>query len=170
MWPHPGDAVQNADMLRTLGRMAGRRARAETVLALAAAFAEDEARFDDDETALKVAGVQRSVAELAVLAVPAAEDDASEEPVGSGQGLLRVAARFVGEPVDRRNRLTDGRLAVARMIGGGSTSRDAQLGLIELGATLCRPVQPVCTICPLNEWCASADTAPTLLDTQTADD
>lgn len=164
MWPQPQDAVANAGVLRAMGKMAGRAARVETVLAVAAVVAGDEAVLDDDDAAVRLAGVQRSVAELAVLAVPTSGDDASEEPVCSAQGPRRVAARFLGEPVDRRNQLTDGRLAVARMIGAGSSSRDAQLGLIELAATLCRPVRPVCSVCPLNRWCVSADTTPTLLD------
>ena len=57
----------------------------------------------------------------------------------AGRGVLRVVARFTGEQVDRHNRLTDGRLGVARMIGDGSDARDAHLGLIELAAAVCRP-------------------------------
>ena len=62
-----------------------------------------------------------AVADLAVLAVPAGiDDDDSEEPVLAARGVLRVAARFTGEPtLERRNRMSDGRLAVARMIGYG---------------------------------------------------
>jgi len=74
-----------------------------------------------------------------------------------------VAARYTGEPVDVRNRLTDGRLAVARMIGGGADSREAQLGLIELAATLCRPVNPLCSECPLRLTCRQAGVDDTLL-------
>ena len=71
----------------------------------------------------------------------------------AGRGVLRVVARFTGEQVDRRNRLTDGRLGVARMIGDGSDARDAHLGLIELAAAVCRPAEPVCVQCPLAELC-----------------
>ena len=67
----------------------------------------------------------------------------------AGRGVLRVVARFTGEQVDRRNRLTDGRLGVARMIGDGSDARDAHLGLIELAAAVCRPAEPSCVECPL---------------------
>ena len=68
----------------------------------------------------------------------------SEEPVLVGRGVLRVAARFAGEPtLERRNRMSDGRLAVARMIGGGSDARDAHLGLVELAAAVCRPENAV---------------------------
>ena len=62
----------------------------------------------------------------------------------ASRGVLRVVARFTDEQVDRRNRLSDGRLGVARMIGDGSDARDAHLGLIELAAAVCRPERPVC--------------------------
>ena len=54
--------------------------------------------------------------------------------------MLRVASRFTGEEtLERKNRMSDGRLAVARMIGYGEDARDAQLGLIEMAASMCRP-------------------------------
>ena len=91
------------------------------------------------------------MADLAILVVSRRREDESEEPVLVTKGVLRVAARFIGDPVDRRNRLTDGRLEVARMIGDDSDARAAHLGLIELANTLCRPVEPVCTACPLQK-------------------
>jgi DNA (cytosine-5)-methyltransferase 1 len=85
------------------------------------------------------------------------DDDDAEEPVLSGRGVLRVAARFTGEQtLERKNRMSDGRLAVARMIGYGDNSRDAHLGLIELAAALCRPDSRACDVCPLTETCASS--------------
>ena len=80
----------------------------------------------------------------------------SDEPVLVTKGVLRVAGRFTGDPVDTRNRLTDGRLAIARMIGGGTEARPAHLGLIELAAAVCRPVDPKCGSCPLADTCASS--------------
>ena len=87
----------------------------------------------------KVPGLPTSVADLAVLVVPLSGEDDSEEPVLATKGVLRVASRFWGEPVDRKNRLTDGRLSVARMVGGAANFRRAHLGLIELANSLCRP-------------------------------
>ena len=97
-----------------------------------------------------------AVADLAVLVVVSGPEDDSEEPVLAGRGVLRVVARFTGEQVDRRNRLTDGRLGVARMIGDGSDAREAHLGLIELAAAVCRPAEPACVKCPLSELCRSS--------------
>ena len=64
--------------------------------------------------------------------------------------MLRVAARFTGEETfERKNRMSDGRLAVARMIGYGDNAREAHLGLIELAAAVCRPEIRACDGCPL---------------------
>jgi DNA (cytosine-5)-methyltransferase 1 len=52
--------------------------------------------------------------------------------------------------------MSDGRLAVARMIGGGADARDAHLGLIELAAAVCRPELPACERCPLDAMCVTS--------------
>ena len=113
-------------------------------------------QLDDDDAIRRIPGVNEAVADLAVLAVATGLEDESEEPVLAGRGVLRVVARFTGEQVDRRNRLTDGRLGVARMIGDGNDARDAHLGLIELAAAACRPAEPACVECPLSELCCSS--------------
>jgi DNA (cytosine-5)-methyltransferase 1 len=96
-------------------------------------------------------------ADLAVLAVPSGtDDDDSEEPVLAGRGVLRVAARFTGDILERKNTMSDGRLAIARMIGYGDNARDAHLGLVELAAAICRPDAPSCGMCPLAATCASS--------------
>ena len=94
-----------------------------------------------------------SIADLVSLAVPVDDPDDADEPVLVTRGVLRVAARFTGDAVDRKNRLTDGRLAVARMIGGGTASRQAHLALIEVAASRCRPERPLCSQCPLSPGC-----------------
>ena len=62
-------------------------------------------------------GVNTALADLAVLICPDFAED-RDEPVLVTNGVLRVAARFSGENVERKNRYSDGRLAIARMIGG----------------------------------------------------
>jgi DNA (cytosine-5)-methyltransferase 1 len=74
--------------------------------------------------------------------------------------VLRVAARFSGNPVNLRNRLTDGRLEIARMIGDDADARRAHLGLIELANSLCRPIEPMCDACPLHKLCAKSKADP----------
>jgi DNA (cytosine-5)-methyltransferase 1 len=85
-----------------------------------------------------------------------ADDDDAEEPVLVARGVLRVAARYTVEStLEWKNRMTDGRLAIARMIGYGKNARDAQLALIEIAASICRPEARLCHACPLANSCAS---------------
>jgi DNA (cytosine-5)-methyltransferase 1 len=155
-WKCPEDTLAAAEDLLEIGRWIGRTARAEHVLTVGRWLADHPGTLDDDSTARSVHGVNDSVTDLAALAVPMSDEDAAEEPVLITKGVLRVAARFRGEPVDRRNRMTDGRLAVARLIGEYDDARCALLGLIELANTLCRPVEPLCRKCPLGEYCKAS--------------
>lgn len=159
-WPTAADTIGQAPLLRQIGSLTAREKRVELVLTTASAMPSDADSLTSSELLSRVTGLQRSVAEMAVVVVPNRSED--EEPVGAGQGVLRVAARFNGDVVDRRNRLTDGRLAVARMIGGGALSRSAQLGLVELASTVCRPSHPACGLCPLRSWCRYPDNAGAL--------
>jgi DNA (cytosine-5)-methyltransferase 1 len=153
-WPTPRDTLAAEDELLEIGGWIARRHRAERIVEVARWLEEQPDHLDNDDTARKVPGITETVADLAVLAIPTAgQEDRSEEPVLVTKGVLRVAARFTGDPVHRRNRLTDGRLAVARMIGEGDDARRAHLSMIELANSLCQPTQPLCTECPLMEVC-----------------
>jgi DNA (cytosine-5)-methyltransferase 1 len=152
-WPEPRDTLTAVGELLEIGRWIDRHHRTGRVIEVAQWLDEHRGTLDDDATARAVPGVNEATADLAVLAVPTGSEDDSEEPVLVTKGVLRVAARFTGDPVDRRNRLTDGRLAVARMVGEGGDTRLAHLGMIELASTLCRPVDPFCVVCPLRELC-----------------
>jgi DNA (cytosine-5)-methyltransferase 1 len=154
-WDTPADTLAADSELREIARWLERADRAERILELAARLACSPEQLDDDEAIRRIPGVNEALADLAVLAVASGPEDESEEPVLVGRGVLRVVARFTGEQVDRRNRLTDGRLATARMIGDGSNARDAHLGLIELAAGICRPA-PLCVECPLAQNCHSS--------------
>ena len=162
-WAAPEHTLSAREHLLEMGGWIGRRHRAERILEIAQRLTRRPDLLDDDETIRTVPGITEAVADLAVLTVPAAEgDDRSEEPVLVTKGVLRVAARFTGHPVDRRNRLTDGRLAVARMIGDGEEAGHAHLGLVELANSLCSPVDPLCASCPLRGLCTygRGDPAP----------
>jgi len=155
-WKLPEDTVTFADDLLEIGRWIGRKARAAQLVSVARRLADHLVALDDDSTARGIQGINDAIADLAVLAVPTSDEDTAEEPVLITKGVLRVAARFRGEPVDRRNRMTDGRLAVARLIGEYDGARHAHLGLIELANTLCRPIDPICRACPLSSYCKSS--------------
>lgn len=144
--------------LRFIVENTGREQRVERLLTLHDKVAMAPQLLDGSTDQIRASlDLAESVVDLAVLAAPIDAPDASdagaEEPVLVTKGVLRVASRFQANDVDRKNRLTDGRLAVARMIGFGTYSRAAHLGLIELASSWCRPLNPECLECPLRSHC-----------------
>jgi DNA (cytosine-5)-methyltransferase 1 len=161
--PTPADTLATRDYFEDVSRSAAlsREAKVSQVLALAEWLQDNPGaleRLDDDDQKIPTELLQQSVADLATLIVPVLDDDASEEPVLATKGIVRVAARYTDTAhIEKRNKLTDGRLAVARMIGGGTSARHAHRALIDIAAGICRPT-PVCTQCPLRASCVSART------------
>jgi DNA (cytosine-5)-methyltransferase 1 len=157
-WETPGDTLAAPEELAEIVRWVDRGSRAGRLLQIARWLADKPHELDSDKTIRTAVGGIEAAAELAMLVVPSSvDDDDSEEPVLSGRGVLRVAARFTGEDtLERKNRMSDGRLAVARIIGYGDNARHAHLGLIELAAAICRPETRACDICPLAATCASS--------------
>ena len=80
----------------------------------------------------------------------------SEEPVIVAKGVLRVTSRFQGEDVESRNKGTDGRISIGRLLGLNEQSRGAHLALFEVARTICVGDRPRCGDCPLQTWCAHA--------------
>ena len=161
-WDSPESTLAQAEAVRGIGASAKRGHRAEQILKLAEWFRDRPDTFTEaDLEHAGVPGLTESASDLVTLTVESVKTREgrqvnSSEPVLVTKGVLRVASRFTGDPVDRRNRLTDGRLAIARMIGGGPEARRAHLGLMELAAAVCRPVEPRCSDCPLANACASS--------------
>jgi DNA (cytosine-5)-methyltransferase 1 len=146
-------------VLRRLARQWQREARCDQLAEAAEWFRQHPQALSDSATAAELAAaphVSSSIADLACRVVPGD----SEDPILVGYGVLRVAARFQGEAVDRQNKMSDGRLAVARMVGGDDSSHEAHLALIELANGLCGPVAPRCGECPLEPWCLEAMRRP----------
>jgi DNA (cytosine-5)-methyltransferase 1 len=157
-WEQPADTlVKDAKDLNEMARWLNRAPRAERLLQIARRLADIPTALDGDQTIRQALETNEALADLAVLAVPSSkDDDDAEEPVLVGRGVLRVAARFTGEDtLERKNRMTDGRLAVARMIGYGDKARDAHLALLELAASVCRPESHSCHVCPLAATCVT---------------
>lgn len=124
---------------------------ARALVDLARAVGDDGGSLDDEHFAELVSRglLRRSASELAMIA-----DPEGEEPVIANTAALRVAGRFFqGTERWLKNRNSDGRIAVGRLIGFDEESREAQLALIELGARLCTPKAPSCDACPLVNWC-----------------
>jgi DNA (cytosine-5)-methyltransferase 1 len=162
---HPSQTAEAMPLMRRLARAFNRESRCDALESAARWFIDRPEELSPSATATELAkapGVTAGIADLACRVVPGD----TEDPVLAGYGVLRVAARFHGDAVDRRNRLSDGRLAVARMIGGDDSSHAAHLALIELANGICGPGAPKCCACPLRPWCAEArqatQTAPPL--------
>ena len=84
--------------------------------------------------------------------------DRSEEPVIVAKGVLRVTSRFQGVDTESRNKMSDGRISIARILGLSEDSQQAHLALFELGRTVCLSEGPRCGLCPLQKWCNAAKT------------
>ncbi|MEV0623997.1 DNA (cytosine-5-)-methyltransferase [Nonomuraea sp. NPDC050404] len=76
----------------------------------------------------------------------------------TSQLSLRVAARVMGSDSDKVNRLTDGRVDLARLVGGGDDAPLRMATLRLVGMTVCLPAELNCGGCPLADWCASSNT------------
>jgi len=149
----------NRDLLALYARLRGREDRVDSVVQAAEWLTAHPRHLDSDLPAARlreIPGVSPAVADLASRVCLASGVD-REEPVLATTGTVRVAARFFGDSdLENRRRNTDGRLAVARMIGGEDRSHEAHLALIEIAAGLCSTSQPDCGHCPLRDDCAWA--------------
>lgn len=164
MWPllqkhvNPAATVGLQEELLLVAGWMDRTERAESVIEIARSLAEEGVEEIDDSTLERLVQskkVPKSQADMAALIVGTGHVDQSEEPVITNKGVLRVAARFMGLPVDLTNRLTDGRLAVARMIGFGVSARAAHLAVMDIANGICKGT-PQCQECPLQLLCSYA--------------
>lgn len=151
--PNPTTLVHLEELLPLVGR----EHRLSTVYEVASQMAKHPAALWEPTIDRRLLpSVSAALADLIELAVPICSDGReSEEPVLITKGVLRVASRYRGSDVDKRNRQTDGRIAIASMIGFGPTSRSAHLGLISLASALCTVDNPKCNMCPLSSDCAN---------------
>ena len=122
----PGRKEQ-PDLTKVLALVSGtnREARGAELMELATHLAKHpDALSGPTIDHRKLPGVTEATADLASLVI-SEEPGGVDEPVLVTRGVLRVARRFQGGQIDHQNRLTDGRMAVARMIGFDENSRDA---------------------------------------------
>ncbi len=126
------------------------------------------AEYNQDPNALWAPEIDRgqfrslnnAILELMELACPVDAD--SGIPVLIPKGILRLTSRVEGVDSESRNKQTEGRLSVARMLGMNANSRDAHKAMIEIAQSVCTPVEPACFRCPLAKMCASAEVKATL--------
>lgn len=158
LWPHverlnnPRTLVHDRNVLLELAGWIDRPTEAQRLIAAAElVIAQDGNALHDDELDLLVSlgHISRPTADLAMVV-----DSEGEEPVVATAGALRVAGRyFQGSERWLSNRNSEGRMAVARLIGYEEFSRDALLGLMSLGTSVCTPKGPACHECPLSGAC-----------------
>lgn len=91
--------------------------------------------------------------ELACPVSEQGEEGYSEEPVIVAKGVLRVSGRFQGTDASVRNRQSEGRISIARLLGLNANSREAHLALFELAQTVAAPGAPRCGLNRLLEAC-----------------
>ncbi|MDW3217086.1 MAG: DNA (cytosine-5-)-methyltransferase [Acidimicrobiales bacterium] len=155
----PQQTLENEGPLRRIATVLGRGPRVDDLVETAAYFIENPDGLDPEgpsNALAKAPNVSPALATLAARIVPGSSDD----PVIVNQAVLRVAARYQGTSVDQRNKLSDGRLAVAAMIGGDDLSHEAHLALLEIGQTVCGPAKTDCAHCPLEADCVMAADLP----------
>lgn len=158
LWPvlaklgSPAATVENGDQLREMAGWIDRVSQAEKVLETASWFDEHPGTLDTVDGMQSAPHVSETIADLAARVAPGVDED----PVLVTKGVLRVAARYSGTNVDRRNSRSDGRIALARLIGAEDEISDhAFLGVIELAECICTTSRPACRQCPLRSSCAT---------------
>jgi DNA (cytosine-5)-methyltransferase 1 len=155
----PQSTEDNRDRLVEVGANVGRINKARRLLDTARSLVDAGwSPDDDDEIGLARAhGVSRDLAALAVGLGPG--DGPGPVPVTAP--LLRLVSRFTGRPVAEERPRSDGRLEVARLIGGTilrptddvHDSRRALGAAVELANRLCTAADPDCGSCPLATRC-----------------
>jgi len=70
--------------------------------------------------------------------------------------VLRVTARLTGSDVDRQNRLSTGRMELAKVVGDGLDAATVNAAMHRLAAEKCHANAPSCSTCPLRKLCRSA--------------
>lgn len=156
LWPllsrfnTPQSTLENAEEVVEMAGWIDRQSHAHRLLEAATWFATNPNSLETVDGMRSAPHVTEAFADLAARVAPGPDED----PVVATAGLLRVAARHSGSSVDRRNSRSDGRIAIARLIGADDERSDhAFLGLIELAETLCTSKQPLCIECPLRASC-----------------
>jgi DNA (cytosine-5)-methyltransferase 1 len=79
-----------------------------------------------------------------------------EDVLLRSQAVLRVAARVAGRKSDETNRLTDGRIDLARLVGSGENAALRMAALRLIGTTICTVGRLECGRCPLSSFCSAA--------------
>jgi DNA (cytosine-5)-methyltransferase 1 len=147
----PKKTLTHLHELKKMAACLGREAAAKHIEKTAQWFVENPTAFDSFDELVAAPHVDSTTAAIAMHAV----SGGGGEPVLATNAIMRVVTRVSGDPDGHRNRATDGRMALAALIGFGDHSNSAYLGLVDISRSVCRPRQPCCRECPLTAWCAT---------------
>ena len=158
-WREPADTLRAKATLILVASWIYRQSTAEQLIRIA-----ERLVLADPESVILCAMEQAAldgtlptgVGDLASLVGDSAITDDDEIPVIVNQAILRVASRYANDLSRAKNKNSDGRLAVARLIGFGRPSRNAHVALLEIGRSICLTKEPECSACPLVRTCAYA--------------
>jgi len=153
-WPRPADVLDligsfeeaSVGRLELIRTMADRGGRAKAVVRLTAAVA-----------AIIDLGWEQGVTSCATGIGPSGrqwlELLVDQEGLVASSAVLRVTARLTNTGVDRQNRLSAGRMELAKLVGSGSQAPMLNAAMHRLGSTICTTESPACTGCPLRRVC-----------------
>jgi len=81
----------------------------------------------------------------------------NEDRIVASTPVLRVVARLTGSRIDEERCLSDGRLAVALLVGAGKDVPALNAALHSLGRSTCTSQNPKCSECPIAMYCDASD-------------
>ncbi|MET1076219.1 MAG: DNA cytosine methyltransferase [Umezawaea sp.] len=81
---------------------------------------------------------------------------AGDDVLLTSQPVIRVSSRVLKTNSESANSLTDGRVDLARLIGGGAEAPARMAALRLVGQLYCHKQLPLCAQCPLVRRCATA--------------
>ncbi|HVT64533.1 MAG TPA: DNA (cytosine-5-)-methyltransferase [Mycobacteriales bacterium] len=152
LWQLPTPDELTARRLADMAVPRGARTALERLLPAAKAWRAAQRRSQPDDEARWWESVVLQPAEAARFSVLAFNDDA----LLTTQPPMRVVARITGRPVDRVDRLSDGRLALAALVGGGPKAGARMAAVVALGRAVCTLQEPLCDSCPFVGVCRQA--------------
>jgi DNA (cytosine-5)-methyltransferase 1 len=85
-----------------------------------------------------------------------------EDRLVPSTATLRVVARLTGTDVQKKNRLSDGRIVLGNLVGSGPDVPLLNAAIESIGSVICKATKPTCGDCPLRPDCSGA-TAPAIL-------
>jgi DNA (cytosine-5)-methyltransferase 1 len=159
-WPNPSDALdliptfedatpQMLTILTTMADSGSRRRIVERLCKVVDVLRSDTAVWEGTEwrkfTGLGPAGTEW----MDLLAFESGG-------LAPSSSVLRVTARVTGTNVDQRNRMSTGRMELAKLVGTGRDAARINAAIHRLGNQICLAEGPMCRSCPVRKVCKAS--------------